>query len=155
MLTQNFLKSDERRRRKRVLLSQKEEEEIDSFCTNVKELLEQYGMDIDEIDKMEKSELKRKIKEKINIKMEKNLQRGFAQYEKLRFITDFSCKRKQYLEVMSGSESMFTLKTRLNMQPVYANFKADCTLKKFCEHCCKFDDTTEHLIECQALGDTF
>ena len=105
MLTQNFLKSDERRLSKRVLLSQKEEEEKDSFYTNVKELLEQYGMDIDEIDKMEKSELKRKIKEKINIKMEKPFKEASPNMKKLRFITDFSCKRKQYLEVMSGSES--------------------------------------------------
>ena len=55
---------------------------------------------------------------------------------------------------MNGFECLQTIKTRLNMLPVYGNYKADLTMERLCPHCKKEDDTTEHLINCEKLGTT-
>ena len=49
---------------------------------------------------------------------------------------------------------MFALKTRLNMLPVFANFKGDVTMEKICVHFKMEEDNTEHLVECRQLGET-
>ena len=46
------------------------------------------------------------------------------------------------------------IKTRLNMLPVFANYKGDVSMEKTCAHCKMADDNTEHLVECRQLGDT-
>ena len=55
----------------------------------------------------------------------------------------------------SGTESLKILKTRLNMQPVYQNFKGDIKLERHCPYCIQNEDSTEHLVECQGLGSTW
>ena len=154
MYTQNILKSDNRRLCKRVILDQKENEEEDSFYGTAKQQLEKYDIDIDLIADMQKSELKKLVKDRINRKMEKMFEETAKRMKKLRFITDFRCQRKEYMAQMDGFECLQTIKTRLNMLPVYANYRADVTLKSTCEHCNKAEDTTEHLIECEMLGET-
>ena len=58
-------------------------------------------------------------------------------------------ERKKYIQNLSGTEVLKTLKTRLNMQPIYGNFKCDITKERLCQHCNEKDDTTEHLISCK------
>ena len=125
MYTQNILKSDNRRLCKRVILDQKENEEEDSFYGTAKQQLEKYDIDIDLIADMQKSELKKLVKDRINRKMEKMFEETAKRMKKLRFITDFRCQRKEYMAQMDGFECLQTIKTRLNMLPVYANYRAD------------------------------
>ena len=154
MYTQNLLKSDDRRLAKRVILDQKESEEEDTFYDTAKQRLEKYGVDIDMIADMKKSELKKTVKERINNKMEGMFEETAKKMKKLRFITDFKCKRKEYFTQMDGFECLQTIKTRLNMLPVYANYRADVSMQSTCEHCGKVEDNTEHLVECEVLGET-
>ena len=154
MYTQNLLKSDDRRLAKRVILDQKESEEEDTFYDTAKQRLEKYGVDIDMIADMKKSELKKTVKERINNKMEAMFEETAEKMKKLRFITDFKCKRKEYFTQMDGFECLQTIKTRLNMLPVYANYRADVSMQSTCEHCGKVEDNTEHLVECEVLGET-
>ena len=73
--------------------------------------------------------------------------------KKLRFIkTARTFKKKEYISKMSGSEAVQAIKTRLNMLPVYGNYKHDLTLRRLCVLCDKEDDTTEHLLECEVMG---
>ena len=60
-----------------------------------------------------------------------------------------------YFESLPGSQALKTLKTRLNMQPVYGNFKGDLSKPRLCQYCMDADDTTEHLISCKTLGSNF
>ena len=53
---------------------------------------------------------------------------------------------------MDGQASLLVLKTRLNMLPVYKNFKGDMTLNKMCQYCFSEEDSTEHLVDCKELG---
>ena len=116
--------------------------------------MEQYGIEISEIAAMKKSELKKKVKRKINEKMNKIIQKAAENMTKLRFVKGESFERKKYMNELGGYECMQTIRTRLNMQPVYQNYKGDIKLKRHCPYCLTEGDKTEHLVECQQLGRT-
>ena len=156
MFLQNILKSDDRRLVKRIVLNHRQDEEDGTFYQTTREILESYKIDPYEIEHMSKSELKKMIKTRIEEKMETLIKEASKKMTKLRFTssgTEF--KRKRYIIDMNGSESLHTLKTRLNMLPVSSNFKSDVNMDSWCSHCKRAEDTTEHLVECPALGETF
>ena len=71
---------------------------------------------------------------------------------KLRFLSPpEALETAKYLKCLPGTEALKALKTRLNMQPVYGNFKGDLSKPRLCHHCSKEDDTTEHLLQCEVL----
>ena len=155
MLVQNIMKSDNKRLCKRILLEQQEEDEDDdTLYATTRKTFEQYGIDIQKIAEMRKSQLKKMVKEKINEKMRKMIQKAAESMTKLRFLKGEIFERKKYLNEMGGYDSQQTIKTRLNMQPVYHNYKADIKLKKHCPYCLCEEDNTEHLLECKELGRT-
>ena len=83
-----------------------------------------------------------------------NLVEKSLHMSKLRFVnpSDTFC-RKQYLLKMDGFSAIKTLKIRLNMLPVYGNFKGDLTLPRTCKWCdIEEDDTTEHFLTCAKMG---
>ena len=73
---------------------------------------------------------------------------------KMRFLKGSKFGRKPYLDGMDGHASLQVLKTRLNMLPIYKNYKADLSLSKMCPYCLEEEDGTEHLVECSKLGRT-
>ena len=148
MYMQNILKSDQRRLCKRVVIDQRENEEEDTLYQTTKESLEEYNINIDEIADMNKSQLKKKVKEKIGMITNKMVGKERSKMTKLRFTEDNKFERKQYISTFDGFQAMQTLKTRLNMQPIYANYKADIKMERMCPYCKAEEDTTEHLIEC-------
>ena len=154
MYVQNILKSDERRLCKRVVIDQRENEEEDTLYQTTKESLEEYSINIEEIADMNKSELKKKVKEEIRMITDKMIGKERSKMTKLRFTKDNQFERKQYISTFDGFQAMQTLKTRLNMQPIYANYKADIKMERMCPYCTAEEDTTEHLIECNGLGTT-
>ena len=62
--------------------------------------------------------------------------------------------RKAYVKDMGGHDSLQVLKTRPNMQPVFRNYKGDITMTRHCPYCMLHEDDTEHLVECDKLGNT-
>ena len=73
--------------------------------------------------------------------------------KKLRFVrkqSNFS--RRKYVEEMSAKSAIQVMRTRLNMLPVYGNYKHDLSLPRPCPLCKREDDTTEHLILCGEVG---
>ena len=157
MYLQNILKSDNKRLIKRIVINHRESEEEGTFYATTKEKLENYKIDPLEIETMSKSELKKIIKGRIEEKMATLIEAASKKMKKLRFVdgVDVEFKRKNYLMEMDGVESLHTLKTRLNMLPVSSNFKGDINMNNKCSHCKGAEDTTEHLVECPALGETY
>ena len=156
MLVQNILKSNDRRLCKRLLLEQEEEDEDDdTLYATTRKALERYSINIKEIAKMRKSELKAKVKQRISVEMNRMVQQAAVNMTKMRFMRGDTFGRKKYLMESSGTESQKILKTRLNMQPVYQNFKGDIKLDRHCPYCIQNEDSTEHLVECQGLGRTW
>ena len=103
---------------------------------------------------MKKSELKQMVKERIDLEMNRMIQKAAENMTKLRFVKGSKFGKKSYFQTMDGHVSLQVLKTRLNMLPVYKNYKADMTLSKMCPYCTEEDDGTEHLVECEEIGRT-
>ena len=103
---------------------------------------------------MKKSVLKKLVKDAINKQMEKDITKAAENMTKLRFIRSYEFKRREYVNKLGGYACILALKTRLNMQPVFANFKGDISLEKTCIHCRMEEDSTEHLVECRQIGET-
>ena len=131
-----------------------DDDEDETIYQTTKKKLEHYKIDINQIAEMSKSELKKLVKSRIGEDMEKIIGEAAEKMTKLRFIKDYRCRRKEYMEKMGGFESIHTLKTRLNMLPVYANYKGDLSMESTCMICQNTEDNTEHLVECSGLGET-
>ena len=86
--------------------------------------------------------------------MEKDIRKAAENMTKLRFISTYEFKRKYYVNKLGGFACILAIKTRLNMLPVFANFKGDVSMDKTCAHCKIDDDSTEHLVECREIGET-
>ena len=136
MLVQNILKSDDRRLTKRVIKEQKEEDEDDdTIYRTTKDHLDKYGININEIANMEKSKLKKLLKDKINEEMKKMVEKAAGNMTKLRFIKVDNFERQKYIYELKGHECIQAIKTRLNMLPIYGNYKSNLTLNKMCRYC--------------------
>ena len=88
------------------------------------------------------------------MEMNRIVQKAAENMTKMRFLKGSKFGRKPYLDEMDGHASLQVLKTRLNMLPIYRNYKADLTLCKMCPYCLEVEDGTEHLVECKKLGRT-
>ena len=69
MLYHNLINSDHKRLARNIVLGQRQEEEKDSFYGTVKEMAISLNINVDGIDSMKKSELKKEIKTQIERKM--------------------------------------------------------------------------------------
>ena len=103
MLVQNILKSDDRRLSKRLLVEQAENEEDDTLYATTKTALDRYGIDINNIANMKKSELKKIVKERIDAEMNKMIQKAAENMTKMRFVKGTRFGRKSYFEEMPAS----------------------------------------------------
>ena len=101
---------------------------------------------------MSKSQLKAVIKTKIAEKMKSIVIATKNGSKKMRFSSCNTFERKPYVIHGSGKNTIWTIKTRLNMWEVYGNYKGNYKLPRVCPHCDLEEDTTEHLLMCSALG---
>ena len=101
-----------------------------------------------------KSALKKMVKEKITKRMQCAINTEKKKSSKMRFLNGDELQLRDYIKWGRGNEVLQTIKTRLNMQEIYANYKGNCELPRLCPHCQLEDDTTEHLVECDALGES-
>ena len=154
MLYQNLLQSDDRRLAKNIVVAQKEGEEKDTFYATVKTMTRSLDIDVDSIDTMSKEELKKEIKKQIGRKMVVVVN-SQLHLKKMRFVKEqIEFKRKKYIEEMDASAAVQVLKTRLNMLPIYGNYKGDLSLPRPCPLCKLEDDTTEHMVMCKEIEDS-
>ena len=106
------------------------------------------NINVDHIDSMKKSALKKEIKTQIERRMVDKVN-SQLHLKKLRFVrkqTNFN--RSKYVVEMDASSATQVMKTRLNMLPIYGNYKHDLSIPRPCPLCKLEDDTTEHMILC-------
>jgi hypothetical protein len=152
MLYHNIYNSPDSRLAKRIIDEQQGSD--DTFYANVQQMASVLKIKMDDIRILSKSQLKTLVKKRINERM-LQLVTESASKKKMRFVrTDGVFSRKLYIQRMKGAEAIKTLKTRLNMIPIYGNYKGDVTVKRTCLHCKMEDDTTEHLISCKVFSNS-
>ena len=150
MLFHNVMRSDESRLAKHVLQQQIEEGYDDSFANLIQLRAAELG--IEDIINQTKSVLKKEVKKQVKNKMELEITEKLSESSKLRFIaTPVVFERAGYFNDLSGDEIIQVLKIRLNMVDIYGNYKGDLTKCRKCPHCRLEEDTTEHLVECDAV----
>ena len=152
MLYHNIINSSEKRMCKKIICEQEQSNDPDTFYQTVENMCKALGIDIQTVKKEIKSKVKSLLKEKINIKMKNIVQVAGTNMKKLRFIKEASnSKQKPYILELDGYEALKTIKLKLNMTPIYGNFKGDVTKPQRCPYCNDEDDTTEHLLTCSVF----
>ena len=152
ILYHNIIHSDEDRLCRKIIKDQEKSNEEDTFYHETKQCFNKIGIDIKEVDDMLKSQLKIAIKERLNNRMIGVIKNAMRMTKSRFQSVSSTLERKKYILNLPGTESLKTMKTRLNMQPVYGNFKCDITKERLCQHCGEEDDTTEHLVSCKIFG---
>ncbi len=152
MLYHNILHSDDERPIKKVILAQKENEEEGTFWEDVNRMLKEIKFKGD-IQEMKKSKTKKEAKKRIGEVMKAEMERVSKEKTKIRFckVVGDQFVRKEYTKE-EGKQVIQALITKLNMQPVYGNFKGDMLMPIMCPLCLNVEDSTEHLLAC-AEGD--
>ena len=105
-------------------------------------------MELEQIEKLEKSIWKALVKTKIGEWIVKLFNREIISKKKLRFLkVEESIKMEGHLKIINHEESRQIMRTRLNMVNVKANYRG--SYKDYtCTGCHIHKNTTEHLFKC-------
>ena len=88
MLYHNIMTSNNNRLCKRIIVEQEENEEMDTFCSDVKNMMDVIGIEAKVAIKLQKSVLKGIVKEKIDNRMKEIVISTKKQMKKLRFVKE-------------------------------------------------------------------
>ena len=144
LLLQNILESDDKRILKQIIESEINNTWPGCWFQSVKDIMEKYDINLEEIKNNSKVTIKERIKIMIKEKLNSELQINKLEMKKLRFINEFSLK--DYIHKLDYKDSILMLKSRLNMLDVKDNFKNKYN-SLLCETC-KKRETTQHLLIC-------
>ena len=154
MLYRNILNSADDRLIKHMVAEQERNEEEGTWFDGVNKYLQLLNMNKEMVREMSKSTLKKLVKKQIVERMNKLMKDSKGRYKKMRFLNCEKFELKEYIKFGNGHDAIQALKTRLNMQEIYGNYKGNYELPRICPHCEEEDDTTEHLITCPVFVPT-
>ena len=146
MLLNSIMNSKKERLVKDIIAEQINSPWKNCWVEQVKMVAEKYRIDINEVISTKRTQLKHKVKKKIQEHLDIITRETVA--TKQRFIKEF--KKKEYITNMEFKYSKLMLKIRLNMIEVKCNYKNKFKTNLICEMCKKEEDTTEHLLRCEA-----
>ena len=150
MLLHHLLNSDETRIARKIILLQKDKEYPNCWYSEIKELSENYKLDIStpRIMKMTKSAWKKEIKTQIKTEVER-MDTFKCTGTKMRFLASHNYEKQDYLEKLPHDLAILIIKLRLNMIKAKANFKNSYSNIQ-CDMC-EEEETTEHILICPKL----
>ena len=118
------------------------------MISKVKQIAQEIGLKIKNVENMSKSKWKKQEKEKIGKSIEEITKQEVANKTKARTIVQDKWERKKYLQECDSNTIKDVIKIRLHMWQVDCNYKRDNTDTK-CPLCQQSEDTTEHVLECE------
>jgi hypothetical protein len=144
------MNSNPRRIARRIVEEQEQSNLENCWFANLRTEAEEVGIKVEKkkVVDVSKSSWKKIVKNKIKEAFEQECKTKLGNMTKLRFLT--SPATETYLGYLHNDDARDALKIRLNMvELVTDNFnpRSNCLL------CEQGDDTTEHVFECEALGD--
>ena len=119
-----------------------------TMISKVKQIGQEIGLKIKNVENMRKSKWKKQVKGKIEKSIEERTKQEMVNKTKARTIVEDKWKRKKYLQECDSDTIKDVIKIRLHMWQVNCNYKRDNTDTK-CPLCQKSEDTTEHVLECE------
>ena len=140
MFLHNLTHSDDNRVAKQIVVKQHQDKDETSWYGELQEKAKGLDLDIGikEVQKWPKSTWKKKVKEKIKIRINKDLEQETEKKTKLRFLRGKAHKK----EVMDSSRCEKIMDIRLNMISAKANYRNQYT-KTTCVGCFGEEETTE------------
>lgn len=149
MLLNNIMTSTNNRLIREVLADQIKNPYQDCWIKEIQKDCDEYGITIEEIIKMDKKNLKRKMNGLINDYITKMFELKKHNMTKLRFINEY--KLKNYIKVNSIEDVKIIMSIRLNMVEVKDNYKSKYVNNMKCELCNEGIDNTEHIFKCTRI----
>ena len=148
MLYHNIMNSDHKRVARKIIAEQAKSNHKNTMISKVKQIAQEIGLKIKNVENMSKSKWKKQVKEKIGKSIEERTKQEMANKTKARTIVEDKWERKKYLQECDSDTIKDVIKIRLHMWQVNCNYKRDNTDTK-CPLCQKSEDTTEHVLECE------
>ena len=148
MLYRNIMNSDHKRVARKILAEQAKSNHKNTMISKVKQIAQEIGLKIKNVENMSKSKWKKQVKEKIGKSIEERTKQEMANKTKARTIVEDKWERKKYLQECDSDTIKDVIKIRLYMWQVNCNYKRDNNDTK-CPLCKKSEDTTEHVLECK------
>ena len=143
LLLHNLMHSENNRVAKQVLLDQINKNIPNCWYEEIKQMSQNYQIELNNVTNSSKGEWVESIKRAINETVESG---NWRESTKSRFVK--SCKREKYIDETSKEETRKIMKVRLNMLDLKMNYKGKYPDNRECPVCKISDDTTEHLFEC-------
>ena len=150
MYLHHLIHSDNQRITRKLLINQSIQTNKKNWYNELKTKANKMKIEI-EVNKIEnetKSEWKKKIKEKIEVYINKEIQEAANLQTKLRFIRGKQFKKEEYLEVGNTIQCSKVMQIRLNMIDAKRNYRNRYKEDLKCIGCNMVEETTEHLVKC-------
>ena len=148
MLYHNIMNSDHKRVARKIIAEQAKSNHKNTMISKVKQIAQEIGLKIKNVENMSKSKWKKQVKEKIGKSIEERTKQEMANKTKARTIVEDKCERKKQLQECDIDTIKDVIKIRLHMWQVNCNYKRDNTDTK-CPLSQKSEGTTDHVLECQ------
>ena len=141
-----LINSDDKRKAKNILSEQMHEN--NNWFTELEHHANESGININEqyVKQQSYEQFKHHVKEKIRLKLVRELQAAREKHTKLRSINPG--KRQNYIEQCTIHEASSIMKIRLHMVHAKANYGGGT-----CRSCGEEEETTEHILWCQSEGE--
>ena len=140
------MNSDNKRVARKIIAEQAKSNRKKTVISKVKQIAQEKGLKIKNVENMSQSKWKKQVKEKIAKSIEERTKQEMANKTKARTIVEDKWERKKYLQECDSNIIKDVIKIRLHMWQVIWNYKRDNTDNK-CPLCQKLEDTTEHVLE--------
>ena len=148
MLLQNLVTSDDSRLTKKLIEHQKNFQVEASWYVNVKNIANEYEIDIDDENNLEiKQRWKKYIKEKILKNIITRSERKTESMKKLRHQMKQSFSMQAYIKETNICRVKDLIKCKLEMLDIGGNHGNNRT----CYGCNRSEETTEHIINCTSI----
>ena len=139
---------------KRIFSAQREDPKKGDWWLMVKDDMETFNIDENEIITKNKAQTKKYVKEKVYQKTFENLKNVQKTHSKIKDIQYDKFKKQEYLtnKMFSYEEAsmLFALRSR-TVKEIKCNMKSFSQNDKMCPLCLKTEDTQEHCMECPKL----
>lgn len=145
MLYENLMNSCDERLGKKIISRQKEREQENGWYGRTKEIAAELEMDLKEMENMKKQEWKKKVKKKIQNRVERISGMKQEEMRKLRHQKNEKFERQKYLGETTLTEATEMIRMRLEMEDIGNNQGKG----RKCE--CGEEERTEHIVKCKEV----
>ena len=152
MFLHHLIHSEPGRISRQIVVIQEEKKIEKTWYTELEEKIEGMGINIkkENVEKYEKSDWKKHIKERITKKIEQDLQQQYQTKTKIRFLKGKQFQQEEYFSIANAAQCKTIMEIRLNMLDLKMNFKGTYG-DTLCTGCFEQQETTEHFLQCKKM----